>query len=70
VAATAVVFSVIGAFYYLRVVRLMYFDEGEGAMPTPAPGAAWTLSLNTFAVAALGVVPGSLMLICLAALGV
>ncbi len=69
VAVTAVVFSVIGAFYYLRVVRLMYFDEGEGAPLAPRAGEHWTLSLNTAAVALLGLVPGSLMLVCLAALG-
>ncbi|RME33626.1 MAG: NADH-quinone oxidoreductase subunit NuoN [Gammaproteobacteria bacterium] len=69
VAVTAVVFSVIGAYYYLRVVRLMYFDEGEGEPVSPGAGEHWTLSLNTAAVLALGLVPGSLMLVCLAALG-
>ena len=36
-AISAVVFSVVGAFYYLRVVKLMYFDEGVTGSPIDAP---------------------------------
>jgi len=36
-AVTGVVFSVIGAFYYLRVIKLMYFDEPDDTQPLHAP---------------------------------
>jgi NADH-quinone oxidoreductase subunit N len=69
-AAAAVVFSVIGAFYYLRVIRLMYFDEGAGQ---PAIGAALDLrlllSVNALLVLGLGVFPSGLLELCARALG-
>ena len=65
-AAVAVLFSVIGAFYYLRIVKLMYFDEAEQMTAIKASkGMRFVLSLNGLAVFALGFVPGSLMALCL-----
>jgi NADH-quinone oxidoreductase subunit N len=68
-AVFAVLFSVIGAFYYLRVVKLMFFDEAEAA---GAPGASGdmrlALSFNGLAVLALGIFPGLLMKLCLVAM--
>lgn len=64
-AIVAVLFSVIGAFYYLRIVKIMYFDE---------PGAAESLggsilmramlSANALLVLGLGIAPGALLEVC------
>ncbi|MDR2189111.1 MAG: NADH-quinone oxidoreductase subunit NuoN [Azonexus sp.] len=64
-AIVAVLFSLIGAFYYLRVVKLMYFDAPEDA--TPIGGSAdmrLLLSVNGVAVAALGLFPQVIMALC------
>ena len=67
-AVFAVVMSLIGAFYYLRVVKLMYFDEPEIAVPVaPALDMRVALSANGLAVLVLGLVPGPLLALCLAA---
>ena len=68
-AVAAVLFSVIGAFYYLRIVKLMYFDDptdntaigGSMLMRT-------VLSVNALLVIALGVMPGALIALCQRAL--
>jgi len=65
----AVLFSVVGAFFYLRIVKLMYFDEpvdvtvigGSMLMRT-------VLSANALLAFALGVIPGTLLQICQRAL--
>jgi NADH-quinone oxidoreductase subunit N len=64
-AVVAVLFSLIGAFYYLRIVRLMYFDDPVDRTPiTPRTDMAWVLSLNGIAMLALGILPGGLMALC------
>lgn len=61
----AVVMSLIGAFYYLRIVKVMYFDEPKDTSPIVTPtGARAVLSLNGAAVLLLGILPGSLMAMC------
>jgi NADH-quinone oxidoreductase subunit N len=61
----AVLFSLVGAFYYLRVVKLMYFDEPVDTAPLHTNTALhFTLSLNGVAVVLLGVLPGPLMTAC------
>ncbi len=61
----AVMASLIGAFYYLRVIKLMYFDEPADSSPIIAPaGMRLTLSINGVAVLLLGVLPGPLMAAC------
>jgi len=57
--------SVIGAFYYLRVVKLMYFDASEGE-PASArnTGVRVALALNAAAVLALGLLPEPLLDLC------
>ena len=61
-AVLAVLFSLIGAFYYLRIVKLMYFDEPVDRSPIePGTGMRWVLSLNGIAMLALGILPGGLM---------
>src|SRR5688572_12693530 len=64
-AVLAVLFSVIGAYYYLRVVKLMYFDEPKDKLALQASGALRTvLSVNGLAVLLLGVFPGLLLALC------
>ncbi|MBV9619612.1 MAG: hypothetical protein JO341_01185 [Gammaproteobacteria bacterium] len=58
--------SVVGAYYYLRIIKLMYFDEPPAAAPTAARGggARLALGLNALAVLALGVAPAPLLNLC------
>ncbi len=67
-AVFAVLASLVGAFYYLRVVKVMYFDEPQSTAPI-APGldVHVALSANGLAVLALGILPGPLLALCLAA---
>jgi NADH-quinone oxidoreductase subunit N len=61
-AVVAVLFSVIGAYYYLRVVKVMFFDApGEEVVVTAGPALKFLLSLNGLAVLALGLFNGSLV---------
>jgi NADH-quinone oxidoreductase subunit N len=70
VAGLAVFFSVIGAYYYLRIIRLMYFDAGAAASPLATDGdLRLTLSVNGLVILAIGVMPGLLMSTCLRATG-
>ncbi len=64
-AVTGVIFSVIGAFYYLRVIKLMYFDEPETAGDIVA-GAEFRLllSLNGLLILVLGIFPQGLIALC------
>lgn len=58
----AVLMAAVGAFYYLRVVKLMYFDEPEDKSPIVAPnGMRVMLSVNALALLALGLMPQILM---------
>ena len=64
-AVFAVVMSMIGAFYYLRVVKVMYFDEPITASTVAAPlDVRAVLSVNGLLVLGLGLVPGGLMALC------
>jgi NADH-quinone oxidoreductase subunit N len=61
----AVLASLIGAFYYLRVVKVMYFDSPITATTVAAPtDVRVLLSLNGALVLVLGIVPGGLMALC------
>ena len=58
--------SVVGAYYYLRVIKLMYFDDPVGQPPpasTPG-GVRVALGLNAAAVLVLGVLPQPLLNLC------
>jgi len=69
-AVAAVVFSLVGAFYYLRVVKLMYFDAPADAEPVAAAADTRLLmSANGLAVLALGILPQPLMAVCVQAIG-
>ena len=69
VAIIAVLFSVIGAFYYLRVIRYMYFEKGEDESPVEAGlNVRLLLSANALAMLGLGVFANPLLALCAAAL--
>jgi NADH-quinone oxidoreductase subunit N len=68
-AIVAVLFSLIGAFYYLRVVKLMYFDEPADESPLCAAlDMRILISANGLAVAFLGLFPQVIMSLCAYAL--
>ncbi|MGH6635968.1 MAG: NADH-quinone oxidoreductase subunit NuoN [Gammaproteobacteria bacterium] len=68
-AALAVLFSIVGAFYYLRIVRLMYFDKPDQTHAiAPNKELRWVLSANGIAVLVLGLMPGLLMELCVRAI--
>ncbi len=66
-AVLAVAFAIVGAFYYLRVIKLMYFDEPEDQHRLQA-GLDFkvALSANGLAVLGLGLFPGTLLGLCAA----
>ena len=69
-AIVAVVFSVVGAFYYIRVVKLMYFDEPVTESPIEAPvDFRAAISLNGVMMLGLGIFSSSLIAICMASFG-
>ncbi len=71
VAIVAVVMSVIGAFYYLRVIKVMYFDEPTVEHHLPSASLMQTLlSANGLLVLALGLFPGALLSICHTVFGI
>jgi NADH-quinone oxidoreductase subunit N len=66
-AVFAVLISLVGAFYYLRIVKLMYFDEPTADAAAPSEdnvGANALLAVNGAAVLLLGILPGGLMALC------
>jgi NADH-quinone oxidoreductase subunit N len=64
-AVFAVMMSLVGAFYYLRVVKVMYFDEPISASTVYASlDVRLVLSLNGALVLMLGLLPGGLMSLC------
>lgn len=64
-AIAAVMFSLIGAFYYLRIVKLMYFDTPESHAPIIfEQDTVLLISVNGLAVLLLGLLPGALMSVC------
>jgi NADH-quinone oxidoreductase subunit N len=68
-AVVAIIFSIIGAFYYLRIIKLMYFDKAEDTTPiTSNPEMRILLSANGLGVLALGIFPGSLLALCMASI--
>ena len=64
-AVFAVMMSLIGAFYYLRVIKVMYFDQPITATSVSAPlDVRVVLTINGALVLILGLVPGGLMTLC------
>ncbi len=72
-AIVAIVFAIIGAFYYLRVIKVMYFDAPADKSPLTLPPDVelrWLLSLNGVALLVLGIFWGPLIGWCYVAMGV
>jgi NADH-quinone oxidoreductase subunit N len=66
-AALALLFAIIGAYYYLRVIKLMYFEEpkvGEALHIRIRPGLVIAISVNGVAVLLLGMFPSGLIDMC------
>jgi NADH-quinone oxidoreductase subunit N len=64
-AVFAVVMSLVGAYYYLRVIKVMYFDEPTSAVAVAgSSGISALLAVNGVAVLALGILPSGLMAMC------
>jgi NADH-quinone oxidoreductase subunit N len=69
-AVIAVLLSLVAAYYYLRLVKVMYFDEPADLRPIESTGEVRTiLSLNGAAVLVFGLLPGGLMAMCAQAIG-
>ncbi len=69
-AISAVVFAVIGAFYYLRVVKIIFFDAPSDQVriePQSDPQLRWVFSANALAMLVLGIFWNPLLELCLAA---
>jgi NADH-quinone oxidoreductase subunit N len=61
----AVMLSLVGAFYYLRIVKLMYMDAPQGEITIDRRAdARWLLSATAIAVLVLGIVPAPLLDLC------
>lgn len=68
IAVLAVFMSVLGAFYYLRAIKFMFFDEPvDKAQLVPASDTQFVLGLNGLIILAFGVFPGAIMVACTAA---
>ena len=67
-ALVAVFFSIIGIFYYLRIIKLMYFDDAEDKSEINcSTDMQIALSANGLFVLMLGLYPAALMSLCIAA---
>ncbi|MDE2094482.1 MAG: NADH-quinone oxidoreductase subunit NuoN [Burkholderiales bacterium] len=68
-AIAAVVLSLVGAYYYLRVIKVMWFDEPRDMRPIVSTAdVRAVMSLNGIAVLAFGILPGGLMTLCVRAI--
>jgi NADH-quinone oxidoreductase subunit N len=64
-ALVAIFFSLVGAYYYLRIVKVMYFDPPADAAPIETtPDVKLLLSVNGLAIALIGIFPNGLMKLC------
>jgi len=69
-AVLMVLAAVVGAFYYIRVVWLMYFESAEDrAILQAKVDTRFVLSMNGLAVLAIGLMPGWLLNLCMRVLG-
>ena len=68
-AITAVIFSIIGAFYYLRVIKVMYFDKAEDHSSLACSiDMRAMIALNSILVLVIGLIPDKLMALCASAI--
>lgn len=72
-AIVGAVFAIIGIYYYLRVVKVMYFDDADDATPLAAPSdlpMRWVISVNALALLVLGLTWGPLYAWCARSFGI
>jgi len=72
-AIVGVVFAVIGAYYYLRVIKVMYFDapeDGRAAALSPDVQLRWVFNLNAVLMLGLGIFWNPLLAMCQRAFGI
>jgi NADH-quinone oxidoreductase subunit N len=70
-AVGAVLLSLVGAYYYLRIVKLMYFDDPTEPAPAPVRprrASGVLMSANGLALLVFGIVPQPLMALCAVAI--
>lgn len=68
VAILGLIFAVIGAYYYLRIVKVMYFDDAKEENPIVLPTATNLIfSANCLALLYWGILPSGLISACIAA---
>ena len=67
IAVVAVLFSLIGAFYYLRILKTVFFDEPHASDAAHSVKVPWLLTLNATALIVIGLLPGWLMGVSVAA---
>jgi NADH-quinone oxidoreductase subunit N len=68
-AVVAVLLSLVGAYYYLRIVKLMYFDDPiETAPLSPRRASGVLMSANGLALLVFGILPQPLMALCAVAI--
>ena len=68
-AVAAVLLSLVGAYYYLRIVKLMYFDDPRDAAPVrPRLSSGVLMSANGLALLVFGIAPQPLMELCYVAI--
>lgn len=66
VAIVGLLFTVIGAYYYLRIVKIMYFDQPEHDEPIRiSKGNTFVYSINCLSLLYLGIFPGALIAACI-----
>ncbi len=63
VATLAIIFAIIGAYYYINVVKVMYFEEPEPTVPqiSVVSDAYLALSINAILLLVLGLFPSQLI---------
>ena len=68
VAVVGLVFAVVGAFYYLRIIKTMYFEDASDEATIRLPRAVeWVFSANCLALLYFGIFPGALIAACMSA---
>ncbi len=67
-AVLGMLFAVVGAYYYLRIIKVMYFDKpAMEEQQSLSPGLTIAFSFNSLALLVLGLLPNTLMFLCLSA---
>jgi len=68
-AVVAVIFSIIGAFYYLRIIKIMYFDKAEDSSPLMCSvDMRAMITTNSMLVLLIGLFPNTLLALCVSAI--